>query len=105
MKSAEIALNRLGDVALRCAAGIGLQAVPKEIMVPHLSGVVEHLGLCLVLVGGLDDLLERLALEGRPFDQLVQCVDVGLVVLAVMKLQGLCRGIGFQRIFREGQGW
>src|SRR5579863_8399935 len=39
-EAAEIAVDRLREVAARGAAAIGLHAVPEEGMVPHLRGVV-----------------------------------------------------------------
>ena len=56
--AAEIALDRLGYVALRRAAAIGLHAVPEEGMVPDLRGVVEHGDLRIVLVGRFDQLFQ-----------------------------------------------
>src|SRR5207237_3116886 len=66
-EAAEVAVDRLGEVAARGAATLRLHAVPEEGMVPHLGGVVEDAGLGGILGGRLDGLLERLALPRRAF--------------------------------------
>ena len=66
-----------------------------------LAGIVEER---LVLAeGGLDDLLDALAFELGALEQLVAGVDIGLVVLVVMKFERLLRHIGLQRVIGIGK--
>ena len=65
--------------------------MPVKIVVPNLPGIVEDLRLIGVAGGGLDDVLEGLVGELRPSDQLVQRVDVGLVVFAIVEPDRLGR--------------
>src|SRR6185436_139184 len=67
-------------------------------VVPGLRRVVEELA-----VGAPDDLLERLVLELAALHELVQLVDIGLVVLTVMELQGFARDVGLERVERVRQ--
>jgi hypothetical protein len=60
-------------------------------VVPHLGRVVEHAALA-----PHDDLLERLVRLGLAVEQLVQVRHVRGVVLAVVELQRLRAGWGFQ---------
>ena len=70
-------------------------------MVPHLRGVVENASLAAVAGDGLDDVFERLARQVSAVDQLVQVDDVGVVVLAVVKRQGVGSDVGCQRVVGE----
>ena len=70
-------------------------------MVPHLGGVVED-----AAAGFLDDFFQAGVLELGALDQVVQVGDVGLMMLAVVKLQGFLgdgRGQGVQRVGQFGQ--
>ena len=53
-------------------------------MVPSLRGVVEDAS-----IGLADDFVERHLGIGRPLDQLVEIVDVGLEMFAIVVLEGL----------------
>ena len=53
-------------------------------MVPSLRGVVEDASVSLA-----DDFVERHLGIGRPLDQLVEIVDVGLEMFAIVELEGL----------------
>jgi hypothetical protein len=67
-------------------------------MVPDLAGVVED-HLLVGLAGGRhDDLLERLALEFRAQDQLVEVVHVELVVPAPVDADRLGPDHGGERV-------
>src|SRR3546814_9894394 len=79
----EIALDRGEQVA----GGFGLrraQAFPIESMVPRLRGIVEQ-ALVARPFGVVDDLLERLRREVGAFDRGVGLVDIGLVMLAMVR--------------------
>ena len=55
-----------------------------------LAGIIEHRRQFRLAVRELDDFFERLALQiGVLLDEAVQRRDIGLMVLAVMQLQGL----------------
>jgi hypothetical protein len=78
--------------------------LPIEVVVPGLARIVED-RLVRVVLGGLpDDLLQRHRLVGRAGDQLVQLVDIGLVMLAVVEGDGARRDHRLQRVLRIGQG-
>ena len=63
---------------------VGCEAVPEEGVVVVLCDVVEEWAC-----GLLDDLLDWLALEFCALDEIVACVDVGLVVLCDVDLDGV----------------
>ncbi|MDQ1132993.1 hypothetical protein QE386_001588 [Pseudoxanthomonas winnipegensis] len=84
LEVAEGRVDQLGQLAAGRAAAVGRQAVPVEGVVPHLRGVVEHAAL-----GLLDDALQRLVGELGALDQLVEVVHIGLVMLAVVEVDGL----------------
>jgi hypothetical protein len=69
--------------------------MPEKGVIPHLRGVVEH------PAGRLpDDVFEAQILELGPFDQVVEVGDIGLVVLAVVKLERLLRQVRLQCVHR-----
>ena len=89
--------------ALRVAGGLAAagrrEAVPVEGVVPDLRGVVEHATLRLA-----HDLFQRRIGELGAFDQLVEVVHIGLVVLAVVEVDGLAGDVRFQGGAVVGQG-
>src|SRR6204780_1359537 len=102
-QAAELVFDPLGEFAGGLAAALLLHAVPEEFVVPGLGGVVENRRLGAVLGGETDDLLQRFAGQGGARDQLVQRVDIGAVVLVVMKLESLGGDMRLERILRIGQ--
>ena len=66
-----------------------------------LAGIVEQ--RLVGAVGRRDDLLDGLAFETRAFEQLVAGIDIGLVVLVVVELEGLLRHVGAERVVGVGQ--
>ena len=75
-------------------------------MIPVLRSVVKYFLLFFVFGSCFDDFLERGFFEGGAFDQLVQRIDIGFVMLAVMEFQRLGRHMRRQRIFiirQEGE--
>ena len=72
----------------RRSTSIRTETIPVEGVVPDLRRVVEQ-----PTVGLHDDVLEGGLLELRALDELVQVRHVGLVVLAVVVLQGLGRDV------------
>ena len=69
-----------------------------HVVVEDLAGVVEDGAVRL-----LDDLVQREAFPGGAGEELVQVVDVGLEVLAVMEADGTGADHGLQRIVRIGE--
>ena len=67
-------------------------------MIPGLRGVVEG-----GAAGLPDDLLQRQLFVLRPGDQVVQLVDVGAVMLAVVIGERLRGDVGLEGIGRVGQ--
>ena len=101
IERAEVGVDAIGEHTGGGATAVGRQAVPEEGVVPDLGRVVEQAGL-----GAHDDLLERLRGVVGAVDQLVEVVDVGLVVLAVVVLEGLgadVRGEGILGVRKGGK--
>ena len=68
--------------------------MPKKCVVPDLGRVVEDAaGWCFV-----DDVVEMHGLELGTLDQIVQVRDIGLVMFAVVVLQGFTRHMWRKRI-------
>ena len=81
---AERLVNSRSHGSAGVAATVRAQAVPVEGVVPDLGRVVEDAAL-----GGGDHLFQCLVGKVGALDKTVQFVDIGLVVLAVVKFQGL----------------
>jgi hypothetical protein len=73
-------------------------------VIPDLGGIVEHAGLVGLAGGFENDALKRLAFKRRAGNELVEIVDVGLVVLAVVEAQGIGADDRVQRIVGIRQG-
>ena len=71
----------------------GTELREVEVVIQDLAGVVED-----GAGGGLHDLFQRLRLEGRVGDELVEVVHVALEVLAVVELNGLRADYWDQRV-------
>lgn len=99
--AAEILVDLLGQRRRGLTAAVGLHPVPEVEVVVVLAGVVEE--RLIGVVARLDDLLDALAGEVGGFEQLVAGVDIGLVVLVVVKLEGFLRHVGPQRVVGVGQ--
>src|SRR5581483_2931197 len=82
---AERLLDCVADLAPRLAAAARLHRGPVKAVIKVLGGVVEQsAGAC-----ALDDLLEPGVLELASLDQVVEVVDIGGVMFAVMELKRL----------------
>ena len=106
LKTAEIGIDLFGQGAAGAAAAAGLEALPVEAVIPHLGRVVEHPRLAGIAGHGQDRFLQALALQLRTRHQVVQVVDVGVVVLAMVELQrgaGDVRLKGIERVRQFGQ--
>ena len=102
-EAAEIGSDLVSQGARGLAATTGLDALPVEAVVPDLGGIVEDACLARITGHGGDGLFEALAFQVTAGHQVVQVGDVGVVVLAVVKLQGLARDVGLERIKAVGQ--
>src|SRR5690606_16879829 len=89
----------VGQLAGGRAARVGSQAVPVERVVPDLGRIVEHAAGRL-----LDDVFERGVFEFGAGNQVVQIRDVGLVVLAIVKLERFLGDVRSQSVQRVRQG-
>ena len=67
-----------------------------------LADVVDEAGV-LAGKGGLANVFDGFAFEARADDQLVAVVDIGQVMLVVVKLQRLSRHVRRQRVVGIGQ--
>src|SRR5579862_207829 len=103
VEAAEGLVDRARDVARRRSAAVRLHHRPEQVVVPRLGGVVEDADLVVLLPSLADDLLERLVGKRAVADQPVQGRVVGLVMLAVMKLERTRRHVGFERVVGIGQ--
>ena len=72
-------------------------------MVPRLRGVVEQAGV-LARMRGRDDRRQILVGKRRAGNGRIGLVDIGLVVLAVVKLPRLRRAVWRERVISLGQG-
>jgi hypothetical protein len=72
-------------------------------MVPDLRGVVEK--ACLGRIAGSlpDDVFQGRIGKAGAFDEAIRLVHIGLVVLAVMELEGLRAYMGFEGVFPKGK--
>jgi hypothetical protein len=68
-------------------------------VVPDLGGVVED-----ATVGGFDEFFEGGVREGRACGQLVEVVDIGFVVFAVVVFEGFCGQKRLEISGTEGEG-
>jgi hypothetical protein len=75
-------------------AAVGLQRIPVKRVVPRLRCVVEDGALVRLPCRCFDDRLQRLPLELRLRDQLVEGIDIRLVMLAEMEADGFRRNNG-----------
>lgn len=79
-------------------AASGGHRVPVESVVPGLGRAVEDAALSLV-----HELLKRLVLVGGALYERVELGDVALVMLAVVKLNGLLRDVGSEGVLGPGE--
>src|SRR5690606_4045316 len=98
LPTSEGLVDGFGQLAGGLTAAVGAQAVPVEGVVPHLGSVVEQAS-----AGGLDDLFQALAFVLGACDQVVQVDHVGVVVLAVVVLQGLSGDVRLQGVLSVGK--
>src|SRR5690606_15266520 len=100
--AAKVGIDRLLELARQgLAAAIGLHPLPEMDVVVVLAGIVEQRRV--LAVARLDDLLERLAFEARPFEQLVAVGHIGLMVLVVMKFERFGGHIFAERVIGIGE--
>src|SRR5690606_25307475 len=86
------AAEALGDLVRQCLARLRplrCEAVPEERVVPDLARVVEDALLGRIVLDGANDLLERHVGHVGARDETVQVVDIGRMMLAVVKLDRL----------------
>jgi hypothetical protein len=103
LETAEVGIDLVEQGTAGNTAATRGDALPIEAVVPDLGGVVEHTSLVGVAGHGGDRLLEALALQFGAGDQVVEIGHVGVVVLAVVKLQGAAGDVGLERIKAVGQ--
>ncbi len=75
--------NNIGKSSGRFTSTLRLQAIPVKRMVPYLGAVVEYTTTRFAY-----NLFQRGILEFGSRDQFIQVVDVGLVMLSIMKFYG-----------------
>ncbi len=100
IQRAPLGIDCFGQRAGRGATAVRGHAVPEEGMVPDLGGVVvDAAGRCL-----LDDGFEVEVLVLGALDQVVQVNHVGVVVLAVVVVEGFGRHVRGQGVLGVRQG-
>jgi hypothetical protein len=72
-------------------------------VIPNLRGVVEYLGMIRMTRRRSNDVLDGHVGEFCTDNQFVQGIDVGLMMLAIVKAQGIRRYDGRQRALIEGK--
>jgi hypothetical protein len=72
-------------------------------MIPDLGGIIEYPGLGSVPDNFFDYGLGVFFFQIGPCNELIPIIDIGLVVLVVVELQGSCAEIGLERVFRKRQ--
>ena len=93
-------LDGLAQRASRFAATLRRQAVPEEGVIPDLGGVVvDAAGWCLD-----DDVFEGQIFVLGALDQVIQVGDIGLMMLAVVKVERFRRNVRSQCVLLIGQG-
>lgn len=103
----ECAVDRVAELAGRCAAGLGREDFPEERMVPMAAAVIAHRAADGFRHGRevADERFERLAFQrGVAGDGLVEIVHVSLVMAVVMDLHRQRVKVGFEGVFGIGQG-
>jgi len=91
--AAEGLVDQLGEPPHRPLAGGRRETLPEEAVVPVLGGAVEQ-RLVALFFRGADQVDERSARRGALPDQRVDLVDIGAMVLAVVKIERLGRHVG-----------
>jgi hypothetical protein len=66
-----------------------LHALPVEVVIPSLRGIVVNDSASMITECRFDDVLERAVFQIRTLDGLVEVIDIGFVMLTVMKADGL----------------
>ena len=99
VEAAKCGIDGLAQLAAGRAAAIGLQAIPIKAVVPHLGGVVEHATLRLP-----DDLFQRGVFKLGAGNHAVEIGDIGLMMLAVVEINGFGRDMRFKRGAVVGKG-
>ena len=84
-------------------SSLGFQASPEKGMIPGLGDIIEYPGLGGVPGNFFDYGLGVFFVKIGPGNELVSIIDIGLMVLVVVELQGLCADIGLQRVFCKRQ--
>ena len=100
--AAELVLDHRGQLALWLLPLRRGQALPEEAVIPVLGGIVEELFVALLL-GVPDHLGQRRIGKAGLAEQLVDLVDIGLVMLAVMEIERLGRHVRGERVLDERQ--
>ncbi len=98
---AEPILQRLLEFARNFPAALRFHPLPEVGVVIMLPCVVEHRGI--LAERPLDDFLQRLAFPLGSLERVVAVVDIGQVVLVVMKFERLARHDRSQRVVRIRQ--
>jgi len=84
------------QVAGNLAAAMRLHPFPEMGVVEMLAGIVEKARI--LAERALDDLLKRLALPFRAFQQIICVVDISEVMLVMVKLECFLRHMGAQSV-------
>ncbi len=99
--TAEITVDHLPQLARRRGRTRRRKALPEEAVVPDLGAIVVQALVALVF-GGLDHLDQRGAFEPFFAQHAIGLVDISLVVLAMVIVEGFGRHVRHERILGEG---
>ena len=95
---AKVVVDHVLQLARRSGRAGRRQALPEETVVPDLRRIVEQALVALVL-GGLDHFDQRSALKPLFAEHAVGLINIGLVVLAVVIVEGFGRHVRDKRVF------
>ena len=98
LKAAEIPVDGFRQRTGGGTAAVRRQGVPVEGVIPDLRRVIEN-----AAAAGLDQLFQGSVRFRLPFHRRVQLVDVSLVMLTVVKVDGLSADVGREGITGVGQ--
>mmetsp|Transcript_8283 Transcript_8283/g.51591 ORF Transcript_8283/g.51591 Transcript_8283/m.51591 type:complete len:245 (-) Transcript_8283:101-835(-) len=90
--------NLLQEFACGLSAPVGRHRLPEKVVVPYLSCVVEHRCGLPVVPGRLHHFFQRQLLLWFAFDLSIEIVDVGLVMLPPVELQGALGHVRLERV-------
>src|SRR6476659_1955243 len=98
----EVAVDHLLQAARRRRRSLWRQALPEEAMIPNLRAVVEQ-AFVATLLGCVDHFDQRRTLKTLLAKHAVGLVDIRLVMLSPVIIEGFSRHVRLKRVLRVGK--